>query len=240
MDNITRITKPRPASNVERIAETLEFKIASGELALGSKLGEEQVAASVSSSRGALREALRILEGRGLVVRMPHAGVRVVEFSREDARHLYVLRRTLECEACRLAATAFSEKDIDDLEALLDVHSERPKIKSDENYRQNFGEDDFHFRISERCGNPYLSRLLCNELYSLIRLVRFHISATPGRPKDALADHRAITAAIRRRDGELAALLMDRHLSYAINIIEKSDEHWFLPSKANKKEKSFG
>lgn len=241
MDKLTRNGRGTPVSNVERIAETLELKIASGELALGSKLGEEEVAASVFSSRGALREALRILEGRGLVVRMPYAGVRVIELSREDARHLYILRKTLECAACQFATTAFSKQDIDGLETLLDAHGERADIKRDKSYRQDFGETDFHYWIAKRCGNPYLSRLLCHELYSLIRLVRFHISATPGRPKNALSDHRAIAAAIRRRDGELAALLMDRHLSYAIDIIERSDQPWFLPSSnKNKKETSFG
>lgn len=227
---LTNITKLAPASNVDRIVEILELKIASGELAPGSKIGEEQAAASVSSSRGAIREALRILEARGLVVRSPHAGVRVVELSRDNVRHLYKLRQTLESAACRLAAESFTEQDMTELEALLDSHAERPQFKSGHDYRQGYGDDDFHYRIAKRCGNPYLARLLCHELYSLIRLMRFHFSATPGRPVDALADHRAIAAAIRRRDGELAALLMDRHLSWAIQLIEHADEPWFLPS----------
>lgn len=240
--NATNVTRLAPASNVERIAEILELKIASGELPPGSKIGEEQAAASVSSSRGALREALRILEGRGLVVRMPHAGVRVVELSRDDVRHLYGLRQTLESAACRLAAECFTEQDMSELDALLDRHEQRPQFKSGHDYRQSFGDDDFHYRIANRCGNPYLTRLLCHELYSLTRLVRFHFSATPGRPVDALAEHRAIANAIRRRDGELAALLMDRHLSWAIQLIEQAEEPWFLPSNKpeTKTETEFG
>lgn len=220
------------SSSVERIAETLELKIAAREFEPGAKLGEEEMASSVASSRGALREALRILEGRGLVRRTPNAGVRVVELTREDAQHLYGLRKVLETAACEFAAYSFTSEDMARLDALLEKHARRPEVRSGENYRQTYGGDDFHYVIAERCGNPYLTRLLCHDLYSLIRLVRFHISATPGRAEYALADHKAIASAIRRRDGELAALLMDRHLSWAVDILGRSDQPWFFQSTA--------
>lgn len=219
-------------SHVERVAGFLEAQIVSGALGPGSRVGEEQLSAAVSSSRGVVREALRKLEGRGLVVRMPHAGVRVVKLSREDAGHLYSLRRDLESAACRYAARTLDAQDLDALDMLLDRHASSPNVLSGDNYRQRAGSEDFHYRIAAGCGNPYLTRLLCSDLYSLIRLVRFQLSAMPGRARDALADHRAIVAALRKRDGELAALLMDRHLSWAIGIIDDTTEPWFLPANA--------
>ena len=218
----------RIASGVENIAEALELKIAEREFEPGARLGEQEVASRLGSSRGALREALRILEGRGLVKRTPNAGVRVVELTREDAQHLYGMRKVLECAACKFAASSFTSEDMAGLDALLEKHAGRQDVKTGENYRQAYGGDDFHYVIAERCGNPYLTQLLCHDLYSLIRLVRFHISATPGRAEDALADHKAIASAIRHRDGELAALLMDRHLSWAVGILDRSDQPWFF------------
>lgn len=217
------------ATRVDTIAEMLELAIASGELPPGGKLGEEQLSRRFAVSRAPLREALRKLEGRGLVRRMPHAGVRVVELTVKDAIDLYQLRQVLERSACRLAAENMSARQIDDLDRLLDSHLRKPDVSSGESYRQNFGDDDFHYAIAKGSGNAWLTRLLCEEIYSLIRLVRFHMSATPGRPSDAHEDHRQIVAALRKRDGELAELLMKRHLDWALNILKSAEEPWFLP-----------
>jgi len=44
----------------------------------------------------------------------------------------------------------------------------------------------------------------------------------PNRPEKALAEHRQIAHAIRSRDGELAEILMRRHISSARKEMEKS------------------
>lgn len=216
-------------TRVDRIAEMLELAIASGELAPGAKLGEEQLARQFSVSRAPLREALRKLEGRGLATRMPHAGVRVIQLTVTDAIELYQLRQVLECAVCRLAAQNMSMAQIDDLDRQLDRHIKQPEVVRGEHYRQRFGDEDFHYALAKGSGNRRLTRLLCEETYSLIRVVRFHMSATPGRAPDAHNDHRQIVAALRKRDGELAELLMNRHLEWALSILRNAEAPWFLP-----------
>ena len=63
-------------------------------------------------SRGPLREALRRLESIRLLVRVPHAGMRVVTLTSEMMEEIYTVREALEGMSARLAAERISEDDI--------------------------------------------------------------------------------------------------------------------------------
>lgn len=224
-------------TQVDRIADELEMSIATGKLPAGGRLGEEALAKRFGVSRGPLREALRRVEGRKLVVRMPHAGVRVVALSRQDAIELYELREILESSACAIAARNMSTRDFDDLDTLLDGHLQDPELFAGRSYVQAHGAADFHWQIARRCGNDRLATLICEENYSLIRLVRINMNRAPGRPLEALEEHREIVRALRRRDSELAQLLMRRHLGWARRILAESEAAWFLPSSQPSEQK---
>ena len=199
----------------DRVFEEIERAIVKGEIPLGSRLGEEQLSGRFGVSRGPMREALRRLEGRGLVVRLPHAGVRVVSLGPMDMAELYEIRASLEGLACRLAAQSMTEAEFDKLEALLQRHRDQEALQADLSYDQDYGELDFHYLLAKGCGSRRLTQLLCRDLYSLMRLFRFRTGHTPGRPLRAFVDHERILEAMRKRDDELAELLMRRHVAAA-------------------------
>lgn len=66
--------------------------------------------------------------------------------------------------------------------------------------------------------------MLCGELYQLMRMYRIQYSTTPNRPRQAFAEHHRILDAIADRDGELAELLMRRHISASRRNIERQLE----------------
>ena len=75
------------------------------------------------------------------------------------------------------------------------------------------GQTDFNVQgIVQGSGNQMLIRLLCDELYQLARMYRIQFSATPNRPRQAFAEHHRILDAIADGDGELADMLMRRHI----------------------------
>ena len=63
--------------------------------------------------------------------------------------------------------------------------------------------------------------MLCDELYHLIRMYRIQFS-TPDRPSKAWDEHIRILDAIAEGDGELAELLMHRHINASYKIIEQT------------------
>ncbi|MBD1553219.1 GntR family transcriptional regulator [Pseudomonas typographi] len=224
MTEATLITLPS-SDEAETIAEhvfrRLQAAIVRGDIAPGSKISEPELARTHGVSRGPLREAIHRLEGQRLVVRVPHVGARVVSLSHQQLIELYQIRESLEGMACRLAAARMSTAQIDELRQVLDTHERDEAFQAGVGYYQQEGDHDFHYRIIQGSGNRTLSELLCEELYQRVRMYRIQFSATPHRPHQAFAEHHRILDAIAERDGELAELLMRRHIAASRRNIER-------------------
>lgn len=205
----------------EQVFRTIQAAIVKGEIAPGSKISEPELARTYGISRGPLREAIHRLEGQKLLVRIPHVGARVVSLSHAELIELYEIRESLEGMACRLAAERMTQAEIDDLRRVLDLHEQDAAFKAGVGYYQQEGDFDFHYRIIQGSGNQTLSRMLCGELYQLVRMYRLQFSATPNRPRQAFTEHHRILDAIAERDGELAELLMRRHIAASKRNIER-------------------
>ena len=204
----------------DRVFERLQDDIVRGVLAPGSKLGEAELAERYGVSRGPLREAIRRLESRKLLERVPRAGARVASLSLPDLMEIYRVREALEGMAARLAAEAMTDEEIRGLHELLARHEQQQDLREDVAYFQREGDLDFHYRIIQGSHNRTLVELLIGELYHLVRMYRYQFSAVANRPRKALHEHRRIVEAIEARDGEVAEMLMRRHISRARENIE--------------------
>ncbi len=204
----------------EQVFNELKDAIIAGDLEQGSKVTEDRLAKQYGISRGPLREAIRRLESIRLLVRVPHAGMRVVILTSEIMEEIYTVREALEGMSARLAAQRMSDEDIASLSELLDKHQNSIDKSQGKHYFQREGDLDFHFRIAKASHNKWLIDLLSSELYQLLRMCRQRSGQTPARPLQALQEHRRIVEAIQMRDPELAELLMRRHISGAWKIVK--------------------
>lgn len=217
----SRITSiPDRQTLSDQVFTELKEAIIKGDLAQGCKITEDEIAKQYGISRGPLREAIRRLEGLRLLVRKPHAGVRVVTLTHSMMEEIYTVREALEGMSARLAATRMSDDEITDLQQLLKNHESTINQSQGKEYFQREGDLDFHYRIAQASNNQWLMDLLSNELYQLLRMCRHRSSQTPERPIKALAEHKQITEAIAQRDPELAEILMRRHISGAWKIVK--------------------
>jgi DNA-binding GntR family transcriptional regulator len=62
----------------EKVFSELATAIVRGEIRPGERLSEQALVDRYGGSRAPMREAIQKLEARNLVVRVPHAGARVV------------------------------------------------------------------------------------------------------------------------------------------------------------------
>ena len=204
----------------DRVFTRLQDDIVRGALLPGTKLGEAELASRYGVSRGPLREAIRRLESRKLLERIPHVGTRVASLSLGDLIEIYHVREALEGMAARLAATHMTDAEIHSLVELLGQHEQQQDLREDVAYFQREGDLDFHYRIIQGSHNGTLIDMLIGGIYHMVRMYRYQFSTVANRPQRALQEHRRIAEALESRDAEMAEILMRRHISRARQNIE--------------------
>lgn len=198
---------------VEIVEEVLRNEILSGMIEPGERLGEMALANRFSVSRGPVRAALDNLADAGIVVVVPNSGARVRHITRADAGALYQVREALEAAAARHAAERVTSEDVSELDALLAEHSRSVAAHPEGAYLQVNSDRDFHLVVVRLSGNLIIRRLLAEQLYPQLVLLRTQHRSITGRGRAALDEHKRIAAAIRDGDGEIAEILMRRHIA---------------------------
>lgn len=84
------------SSSPSRVASALRAEILSGILAPGERIVQEDVAERFGASRQPVRDALRLLEGDGLVTLKPNSGAWVSKLSESECVEAYLVRERLE------------------------------------------------------------------------------------------------------------------------------------------------
>ncbi len=96
---IGRLAKSLP----EQVAQSMFGAIRDGAIAPGERLKEETYAELFAVSRSTVREAMALLERRGVVERIPRYGVRVIVIDAEEIEEIFNIRAQLLGLAARLA-----------------------------------------------------------------------------------------------------------------------------------------
>lgn len=204
-----------PRALVDEVARRLEEAIVTGQLAPGSRLSEQAISSALGVSRGPLREAIRRLEARRLLQRTPYAGVTVVDLSVEDLDQIMVTREALEGMTCRQAAENMTLAEVRDLRACVEEEARLQREALERLFTRGPRDMDFHVRIARGSRNRWLAAVLCEDLYSLLRVYRFRSASLGSRGAEAMAEHHEIVDAIERRDPDLAEALMRAHIRRA-------------------------
>ncbi|MFQ3219836.1 MAG: DNA-binding GntR family transcriptional regulator [Paraglaciecola sp.] len=208
----------KPITAADKTFFQLRKDIVEGGVLAGSKLSETELSTNYGVSRAIIREAINRLEACHIVERKANVGARVVSLSSAGLVNLYQVREALEGMAARLAAQNMSDEEIAGLNALLNIHSQ--DVKNYGSYYQEAGDVDFHYRIIVGSKNNHLIAMLINGIYHLVRMYRVQLGMTGPRVSTAFEEHKHIVQAISNRDGELAEMLMRRHILYSKNNIQ--------------------
>lgn len=197
----------------DRATDHIRAMISAGRLCSGDRLNEVEIAAEMSISRGPVREAVRRFASAGLVVSEPNLGSRVITIDAAAVRGLYEVREALETMAARLAAERMGLVEKRRLVEMLDQHAEAMRSEgTTDTYPAGNSDWDFHLAILRGADNAVAWRICGNELRDMFSLLRARHGRIPGRGKLALQEHRLVAEAIYDSDGDLAAVLMARHI----------------------------
>ncbi|NMP31425.1 GntR family transcriptional regulator [Thalassotalea sp. M1531] len=214
-------TRQAPITAADKVFEQLQHAIVEGDIAAGTKISEPELAKKYEVSRATLREAINRLEKCHLVERQANIGARIVECSVEGLLDLYITREALEGMACRQAAANMTDEEIVQMQSMLAEHAKAKELQEGVAYYQEEGDLDFHYKVILGSHNQQLINILCGQLYHLLRMYRCQFGMNSPRATRAFDEHSRIIDAIADRDGELAEILMRRHIAASRKNIEK-------------------
>jgi DNA-binding GntR family transcriptional regulator len=193
----------------EEVAERLRARIYAHELAPGAWLDEQAIAAELGISRTPLREALKVLAGEGLVRLEPRRGCYVAELTEQDLDDIFPVMALLEGRCAWEAARRATNADFSELAAIhKDLERHAAANDADRFFEANHA---FHAAVQRIAGNRFLAQMI-DDARKVLKLTRRDSLRLEGRLKQSLIEHRAILAALRKREENEAARLMHDHL----------------------------
>lgn len=197
-------------SRSERVYLKLREAIHSGRLKPGERIMEMDVANWLQVSRTPVRDAIRRLEGEGMLEHEARFGLVIAKLDQQAVMELYVMREVLESTAARLCARQASDMELIELGELVKIEQQLrgdPGALAKHNRR-------FHETIHRAAHNRFLLKSLhaVNDSMGLLGKSQMLL---PHRAKAALAEHAEIVRAIQKRDPDAAAETARRHVRAA-------------------------
>ena len=221
----------RPARLASVIVEELARRVVSGEIAEGAVLpNEPALCDEFGFSRTVVREGLKLLEERGLVRVEQGRGTTVqprdswnmldpvvlrVALAHDDDMSLLddliAVRRLLEAEMARAAATLLTDAEL----AALAENLDRMARDFDDYDRFRAADNAFHAIVMKASGNEIG--------LTIVRAIHAHAGVTPPLAfassrkglEQTVAEHRSVYEALAARDGDLAAARISEHIRSA-------------------------
>lgn len=166
----------------------------------GERLLETELADSFQVSRASVREALRLLEQRGLVKIRPQRGAQVTQLSIKELEDLFEVRASLLSSASRLAAEHSEPKDIEELRTLL----RRLEANVGDTAKYAAISWETISMIAALSRNDVLAYYIGDFAQRIGRYVRMGLQDEPRR-RESLKTWKQLVEAIARHDGHEAA-----------------------------------
>ncbi|MDB5823819.1 MAG: transcriptional regulator, GntR family [Herminiimonas sp.] len=191
------------------ISEQLKQLIYSGEILPGERLNEAALALRMGTSRGPIREAIRILAGFGIVTAVPNKGVFVRKISVREMLEIYELRALVFGFAAQRATERLTAGNRLELERLLKAMDTACETGDGNGYYSlNL---EFHALIltlsnNKRAHQAYLDYV--NELH----LFRRKYFDSPGNMRKSNVEHWQIYEAICSGSEARAKTTAERHV----------------------------
>ena len=200
------------------VSQALIDAIESGQIQVGQELpSERDLAETLGVSRGALRECLAILEFLGAIEKQGYRKIvlRGADYIRKVMSFIQVsvqadkqdefneFRKVNEMAIAAFACERATEEDLAALEATL--------IRMEKDPDDSLADVDFHDALAVASHNTMLVGTI-NLVNSMIADLHNRYFGLPNFAQAAFESHKAIYAAVKAKDAELARLEMKKHL----------------------------
>jgi DNA-binding GntR family transcriptional regulator len=201
---------PSDQRTIQQLAtDRIRRAILDGTFRPNDRLNHAELAERLNISRIPTREALRVLEGEGLVKSYPYRGTVVSTMSAEEIEEAYEIRILLETSAAQRAIRRMDDAQIDRIRTV---------------YKQMLGPVglDEWVSLNSKFHRELYSASTWTRLMSIVDMlrnlttpyVRIYVSE-PADREAANSEHAEIVAAVEAKDGVTLKAVLRRHLAHS-------------------------
>ena len=204
-------------STAEQVADALRERLLQGQFLPGSRLPEDDIAATMQVSRNSVREGLQILVSEGLVRRSLHRGAIVSELDTDELSDVYQARRIIEIASLRAGMTGRDQwvdsivRALEDMEAAGAADNRPALLEADRSFHEGIVAGSHSQRI----------RRFYRNLQTEIRLTRTWQGERQPSPV-FVARHKEVADAIQAGDSQRAEELLKRIIDDGEDRVRKS------------------
>jgi DNA-binding GntR family transcriptional regulator len=206
------------ASLADQAYEAIRGEILRGQLRPGTPLSRRRLAHELGMSVLPVTEALRRLDGEGLVESRARAGTRVRIPTEKDVRELYELREALESQSARLFAERATPGERLEVRRLAErVDDLFSRLATDDNPAFRFTVHSHHVQLHMRIAEHADSGVLCQAIERSHVLVLNWLFDVVGRRTPLPPHfHADLVEALVSGDAERADAAMRAHVRYGL------------------------
>lgn len=218
----------------EQIVDRIENRILNGELEPGDKLPpEHELAKQFGVSRTAIREAMKALSQKGLIVVQPGRGTFVIDSTSSAMRNsidlfvkigsidgivdLVEVREILEPEIAAMAANRATADQIADMQEAVEAMDKA--MNNPEAFVE--ADLDFHLALAKATHNTLIP-ILIDALVDLLREHRTRAASVKGGMERSQPYHKSILDAVKAGDASAARETMRSHLAQTRKEVEST------------------
>ncbi len=197
----------------ERIYQSVKWSLIIGEYFPGSVLSIRSLAKKMGTSTMPVREALARLSSERLLQSSVKRSYKVAQLDSRRVSDQFFLRARLEGIATELAVPNLTATQIDDLESLAQMMVRDIETGGNENYIvRNY---NFHFAIYAASQNEELFWSI-ERLWALTGPYLAQVVRSQNMPEEWQVMHSEIASAIRSRNADKAARLIEKDISWGV------------------------
>ena len=192
----------------QRIADALGDRILSGRLAPGARIKQDEIAEEFKASRIPVREALRILDSRGLVALKANSGAWVSKMTLHELSMSYRIRERIEPLLLLDSLDRLTATDIEEMHAI------QAEIEQTKDVDQFLVLDrNLHWTSYRTHRSPELASMV-ERLWDTTQSYRraFTRLTMSQRSWVISAEHNLLIESIGSRDAETAASVLETHI----------------------------
>ena len=197
----------------QRIADILREAILSGEFKPGQALTEAGIAEQLKVSRAPVREAMRVLAKEALIESIPYKGTTVRSLTPRDVEEVYSLREQL--EAFAIHRIIDNGADLSPLEGICRQMLAAAALGN--MHEVSLEDERFHKTVIQLAQHDLLSSFW-NTLSLRVRQIMALRNAQNQNPLEVAGNHPPIVDALRRRDLQVALVLIHQHVTSAADL----------------------